>query len=156
MRKNKFQDSMQSSPVQWLVVQWLVTPVFDCRYILQSSSCTVWVSLITGLLTAGMDWIICFLHSEMCNFKKSLPSMFILTAEDFPCYMGKSREASDRRHGCLASLTIPILTWTVAMQAASWVCRCSSHLSLSFKTTISDPLNIKFSISVLFHEWCIT
>jgi len=29
--------------------------------------------------------------------------------EGFACYAGKSREASDRRHGCLTGLTIPIL-----------------------------------------------
>jgi len=46
--------------------------------------------------------------------------MFILTAEDFACFTGKSREASDRRHGCLADLTVPILlTRTVTMRAAN-------------------------------------
>ena len=56
---------------------------------------------------------------------QSLPSMFILTAEDLACYARADidvsmEQRSDRRHGRLAGQTIPILlTWTVTTRAAS-------------------------------------
>ena len=44
----------------------------------------------------------------------------LYSAEDFACYVGKSREASDGKHVRLAGLTIPmLLTWTVVTRAAS-------------------------------------
>ena len=76
--------------------------------------------------------------------------MFILTVEDFACYVGKSREASDRRHGLLAGLTVPILlTRTVTMRAASLLVLESPLARL--QNYISPS-----SVGVLLHEWCMT
>jgi len=76
--------------------------------------------------------------------------MFILTAEDFACFTGKSTKASDRRHGLLASLTVPtLLTRTVTMRAASLLVLESPLARLQNYTSPS-------SVDVLLHEWCMT